>query len=133
MASVRMDVELDADPTRVWEAVADVGAVSERLCPGVLLDSRSDGESRVVTFANGAVVRETIVDIDPEARRLVYAVAEGTLPFTHHQSSLEVRTHGSGTRIVWISDLLPHELAAPVVALMQQGADAMRSVFNTSP
>ena len=31
--------------------------------------------------------------------------------------------------LVWIADLLPNELAAPVRALMEQGAQAVQGVF----
>ena len=31
-----------------------------------------------------------------------------------------------GCRLVWIADLLPHELATPVGGMMQQGMDAMK-------
>jgi hypothetical protein len=39
--------------------------------PGLLLDSRLDGDARIVTFANGFAVREVLVDLDDSARRVV--------------------------------------------------------------
>jgi hypothetical protein len=56
----------------VWEAVRDVGAVHTRLAPGFVVDTRLEADTRVVTFANGLVARELIVDIDDDARRLVF-------------------------------------------------------------
>jgi Polyketide cyclase / dehydrase and lipid transport len=80
MASIRKDIPIEADPDHVWAAVRDVGAVHERLGPGFLTDSRLDGEARVVTFANGMVVRELIVNIDDQARRFVWAAVGGEAP-----------------------------------------------------
>jgi hypothetical protein len=43
--------------------------VHRRLVPGSVIDARLDGEDRIVTFFNGSVVRELLVDRDNEARR----------------------------------------------------------------
>jgi hypothetical protein len=130
MASVRVDIALDADPAAVWDAVADVGAVHRRLCPGVLVDARAEDGGRVVVFAGGSEVRERVVDLDPAARRFVYTVVQGTLAFEHHQASMRVVADGRGCRLVWVSDLLPDELAPVVEGLMRRGAEAMVSVFG---
>ena len=71
MATIRKEILIDAPSDRVWGAVRDVGAVHKRLAPGVVVDTRLEGGARVVTFGNGLVVRELIVDVDDEARRLV--------------------------------------------------------------
>ena len=97
--------------------------------PGVLTDARLDGEARVVTFANGLVVRELIVDVDDEHRRLSYAAVGGRT--SHHNASMQVLPEGAGhCRIVWITDLLPAEMAGPVAALVEQGARAMKATLE---
>jgi len=127
--TVRKDVVLGADAADVWDALRDFTAVHQRLCPGVLVDSRPDPGGRVVTFAAGPVVRETLVAVEPEERRLVYAVAESPFPFDHHQASMQVLPDEAGCRLVWITDLLPDEVAPAVSALVDEGAAAMRRVF----
>lgn len=131
MASVRRDILIDARPEDVWAAVRDAGAVHQRLVPGVLIDARLEGDARVVTFANGAVVREVLVDVNDEARRFVYSVVEGSLPITHHNASMQIFDEGAGrSRIVWITDVLPDEVAAPISALVEQGARAMKQTLE---
>jgi carbon monoxide dehydrogenase subunit G len=130
MTSVRKDIRLAADPAAVWDAVADIGAAHRRLCPGVLTGCRAVDGGRVVTFAGGAEVRERVVDLDPVARRFVYTVVAGTLAFEHHQASMRVEPDGAGSRLVWVSDLLPDDLGPAVAGLMDRGAEAMRSVFG---
>ena len=71
MASVRRQIELDADAGAVWDALRDFGAVHERVVPGFVVDCRLDGDARVVTFFSGNVQREPLVDIDDDARRSV--------------------------------------------------------------
>ncbi|OZM83718.1 SRPBCC family protein [Pseudonocardia sp. MH-G8] len=129
MATLRKDVVLGADAADVWDALRDFTAVHQRLCPGVLVDSRPGPGGRLVTFAAGPVVDETLVAVEPEERRLVYAVAESPFPFAHHQASMQVFPSEMGSRLVWITDLLPDDLAPDVSTLMEEGAAAMRRVF----
>jgi hypothetical protein len=62
MASIHKEIAVEARPEDVWDAVRDVGAVHERLAPGFVTDVKMDGDARIVTFGNGMVARELIVD-----------------------------------------------------------------------
>jgi hypothetical protein len=131
MASIRKEMLLDAPPEDVWSAIRDVGAVHRRLAPGFVVDCRLEegGAARVVTFANGLVARELIVDTDDATRRLVWAVVDGRP--THHNGSLQVYAEANGrSRVVWIADLLPHDLAGPIGGMMEHGMRAMRQTLE---
>ena len=129
MASIHKEILIEARPEIVWAAVRDVGAVHQRLAPGFVVDARLEGDSRVVTFGNGAVVRELIVDVDDEARRLAYAAVEGRT--THHNASMQVFAEDSDrSRLVWITDMLPNDLAASISKLVEQGAAAMKQTLE---
>src|SRR4051812_13062745 len=107
MPSIRKEILVDARPEKVWDALRDVGAVHERVAPGFVVATRLEEGARVVTFGNGMVARELIVDVDDEARRLVWSVVGGRL--THHNASVQVYPDGNGgSRLVWIADLLPN-------------------------
>jgi len=129
MASIHKEIRIQARPEKVWEAIRDVGAVHTRLAPGFVVDTRLEADARVVTFANGLVARELIVDIDDGARRLVWAVVGGR--FTHHNASLQVLADGAEhSRAVWIADLLPHELSGDIGAMMEQGMGVMKKTLE---
>ena len=129
MACIYKEIAIDAPADSVWSAVRDVGAVHERLVPGVLTDTRLEAGARVVTFANGLVVRELIVDVNDERRRLAYTAVGGRT--THHHASIQVLAEGAGaSRLVWITDLLPAEMAKPVAALVEQGAAVMKQTLE---
>lgn len=132
MASIHEEFVVDASADRVWSALRDVGA-ADRVFGGMLTDSHLSGDqTRVVTFASGAVVRELIIDVNDDQRRLAYTAVEGPLGSIHHQSVLCVRPTDTGkARIVWTTDVLPNELAAPIRALMRQGAQAMQQTLGT--
>ena len=129
MASIRKEIPLDARPEDVWSAVRDIGALHERLVPGFVVATRLEDGARIVTFDNGLVARELIVDLDDEARRLVWSARGGRL--THHNASAQVYAVGDGrSRLVWIADLLPDELAGDIGAMMDRGAAAMREALE---
>ncbi len=130
MASFRKEATVDASPESVWDAVRDVGAIHTRLAKGFVTDTRLDGDSRIVTFANGMTARELIVDVDDGARRLAWAVVGSPL-LTHYHASLQVFAEGSGrSRVVWIADLLPNEMAAPIGGMIDQGLRAMKETLE---
>ena len=79
-------------PDDVWAAVRDFGAVHRRLAPGFVLDARLDGDARIVTFANGTVARELLVDCDDTRRRLVYAMVSERVK--HYNASVQVFADG---------------------------------------
>jgi hypothetical protein len=82
-----------------------------------VVDTRLDGNDRIVTFFSGAVQREPLVDLDDEARRLVYAAVDSPIGATHYNASVPVFADGEArSRIEWIVDVLPNELVGPVVA-----------------
>jgi carbon monoxide dehydrogenase subunit G len=130
MASIHKDIPIDAHPDAVWAAVRDFGAL-DRLAPGFVRDVRLEGDARIVTFANGMVAREVLVDCDDTRRRLVYAVISERV--THYSASVQVAADGEArTRLSWIVDLLPHEMAAYVDGQMDQAALAMQRALARS-
>ena len=130
MASIRKEILIDAPADHVWDAVRDVGAVHKRLGPGFLVNTVLEDGARVVTFANGLVARELIVDIDDEARRFVWAVV-GSSRLTHHNASMQVFADGDGrSRLVWIADLLPNESARDIRGLIDQAAAVIKPTLE---
>jgi len=130
MASIRQEIVVTAPVEDVWAAIRDVGAPHKRLAPGFLVDTRLEGDARVVTFANGLVARERIVDVDDAARRLCWAVV-GSPRLTHHNASLQVFAEGGGrSRVVWIADLLPDEIAGDIRGLIEQGMTVMKKTLE---
>jgi hypothetical protein len=132
MASIHKDIIIDAAPDAVWDAVRDVGNIHERLCPGFVINTEmvDDGAARLVTFGNGMVVKEVIVDSDDARRRLVWTVQSERL--THHNGVMQVFDAGEGrSRAVWTADVLPHAAAETVGPMMEMGLAAMKARLET--
>ena len=128
MASIRKEILVNARPEYVWDALRDVGALHTRVVPGFVVDTRLEEGARIVTFGNGMVARELIVDVDDEARRVVWAVVGGR--FTHHNASVQVFPDGAGSRLAWIADLLPNEIAGDIRAMIEQAASVMKPTLE---
>jgi carbon monoxide dehydrogenase subunit G len=131
MASIRKEILVNARPEQVWDALRDVGALHTRVVPGFVVDTRLEEGARVVTFGNGMVARELIVDVDDEARRVVWSVVGGR--FTHHNASVQVFSDGAGSRLVWIADLLPNDIAGDIRAMIEQAASVMKPTLERQP
>ena len=129
MASIHKELHLETSAERVWDAVRDIGALHTRLVPGFVVDTRLEPGARVVTFGNGMVVRELIVDRDDAAHRLAWSARGGRL--THHNASVQVFADGDQrSRLVWIADLLPDELAGDIRAMIEQATTIMKKTLE---
>ena len=128
MASIHNDIPLNAPARDVWDAVRDFGALPERLVPGFVTACRLDGDARIVTFANGSVAREMLVDCDDTRRRLVYAISNERLK--HYSASVQVVADGERkSRLLWTIDMLPDELAPYVEGQTREAVHAMHRAF----
>jgi len=129
MASIRKEISTKASAGEVWSALRDIGALHTRLVPGFVTHTRLEPGERIVTFANGMVVREPIVDINDQARRLVWSAIGGLL--THYNASAQVLAEsGAHTRVVWIADFLPNVAASAIEAMMDRGMVAMKAALD---
>ena len=99
--------------------------------PATLDEVRGVGDARIVTFSNGTVAREILVDCDDAKRRLVYAIVSERV--RQHSASAQVFAEDGGrTRFVWIADVLPNEIAPYMDAQMELGTKAMQKALERS-
>jgi carbon monoxide dehydrogenase subunit G len=132
MATIHKELIIEAPADAVWDAVRDIGQVHRRLVPGVLTDTRLEDGARVVSFANGMVVRELIVDLSDELRRFAYAATGGRT--SHHNASIQVvPVDEHRCRLIWITDVLPDVMASPISALVEEGARVMKQTLEGTP
>ena len=132
MATIHKEIKIERSKEFVWDAIRDVGAIHKRLVPGFVVDCKLEGNSRIVTFGNGMVVRELIITVDDKTCRHAWSVRSE--PLTHHNASIQVFSDGRvDCRVVWIADLLPNEVAELVGEMIQQGLNTMKQTIESSP
>ncbi len=129
MATVRKKVATRAHVQDVWAALRDVGALHTRLVPGFVTGTRLEPGARIVTFANGMVVREPIITIDEEAMRVVWSAESGAA--THFNASAQViAAEDGGALVIWIADFLPDAVKDGIDSMMTAGAAAMKAALD---
>ncbi len=135
MATLHKQILIHAAPADVWDAVRDIGALHTRLVPGFVVDTQlerdaagNDVVARRVTFGNGVTIREPILSLDDERRRLAWSAEGGNT--THYNAVLEVAAEGSATRVRWTSDYLPNEAGAVLSAMQDQGLATMKKTLE---
>ena len=130
MATIAKEIVTSASPEAAWDAIRDVGALHTRLVPGFVVATELIPGGRRVTFGNGLVVDEPIIDSNDELRRLAWTAVSEAMPLTHYNSSVQVFERDGGSRILWTSDVLPDEAAATVEPMMEQGAKVMAQTLD---
>jgi hypothetical protein len=131
MASIHHEKIVRVPADKAWAALRDV-AHPHDLFAGVLTDAHIDGDVRTVTFANGMVAQERIIDVDDRRRRVAYTVL-GDM-FEHHSAAMEIVPDGPDrSRFIWTTDLLPAERVQMVRPLVEQGAEALARNLEAWP
>jgi hypothetical protein len=103
------------------------------LLPGRVADARVEGDTRILTMPDGSRIRELIVSVDHSIRRMAYAIVEGNrLPVTYHHAAFQVVDQGDRSRLVWLTDVLPHAMAAAVQARVERGIVEIRQVLESA-
>ncbi len=129
MATIRSELTTRAPASEVWSAIRDIGALHTRLAPGFVVDTKLEPGARVVTFINGVVLREPIVTLDDDARRLVWTAEGGRA--RHYNAALEVFSLPDGaTSVVWTADFLPDDIRAYLSQAIEAGMAAMQRALD---
>jgi hypothetical protein len=132
MATIYRTISTTCSPDEVWGALADPGAIHERLARGFVVATELDGDVRTVTFAGGSVARELVVSIDRERRRLAYSVIESSLGLEHHHSTFTAveRPDGQGCVLEWVVDLSPDSALPALEAMVDLGCQAIATTLS---
>lgn len=128
MATLHTEIFVSATPDEIWDALRDVGALHTRLVPGFVVNTVLEDGARVVTFGNGMVVREPIVSVDDARRRLVWGATGGRA--THYNAAVQVFAEAGGSRVVWTTDFLPHDLEAFLSAAQDKGLSTLKRTLE---
>ena len=129
MASIHKEILIESSSDDVWDAVRDFDAVHTRLAPGFVTNAKKDGDARIVTFSNGTIAREILVDCDDARRRLVYAIVSERI--TQHSASVQIFDEGDNRcKFVWTVDVLPNSIAPYIDSQMDLAVTAMKAKLD---
>lgn len=132
MGTVSKTISIAASAQTAWDAIADVGELHVRVAPIMVTDTilEDSGTVRIVTFSNGAVLREQIISNDPATMRLSWTASGG--PWVHHNASLVVVKHDAGCDVTWTADVLPHDAVAVIAPFIDAGLATFKAHLEAS-
>ena len=126
MPSIHKHVTIEVGADKAWAALRRVSDAHKLFAP-VLVDARLDGDVRTVTFANGMVLRERILDVDDDRCRVAYTAMDAP-GMAYHHASMQIVDDGPGRcRFVWITDFHPPEVGSSIAPLIEHGINALKS------
>ena len=101
MTKVAVETRIDAPKERVWEVIADLGAVSvwnPALADSHYTSAAKEGleASRHCDFPDGGYVKENVIEWKP-GEAVALEITEGTVPFASARGSMSLSEDGDGT------------------------------------
>ncbi|MDT3446452.1 MULTISPECIES: SRPBCC family protein [unclassified Pseudofrankia] len=130
MGSIYFEKVLEIPAEEAWDFVERYSR-SEVHVFSACVAERREGEFRVVTVPGGAEVWERNLTVDPVRRRASYTVPALTGAEYHHAEMRVEPVGAESSRLVWVTDYLPHVLAeertAPYEVMFEELVTAVRA------
>ncbi|MFK3982417.1 SRPBCC family protein [Micromonospora sp. NPDC050397] len=129
MASITHDFAVEASVDKAWKALSDVGAVNQLIT--FLGPVTVDGDVRTVDMGE-FLIKELIVAVDPEQRRVAYSIKESPYELEHHHSSMQIlpaADAADGCRMVWTIDVKPDATADEMAPGVVNAVEAIRKAL----
>ena len=121
MGKAEVDIDITADPDKVWAVVSDFGGLDQWL-QGVE-SCRQDGDDRHIEMM-GMKITEHLVKKDDAAKQIVYGITDG-VPVEHHQATITVSASGDGSKVTWAVDT-DDSMTEMMSQIYQQGLVALK-------
>ena len=125
MSSIRVHTRIAASADDVWKVVADTGNLADWFPP--VTKSSQSGDVRTIELGPDTVLDERIVTSDGDLRRLQYAIISGMPEGTQHLATIDVIEDGSGSLVVYGTDVTPDELAPMILGAIGAGIEGLKS------
>lgn len=128
MATIYKEAPINVTVDQLWEALSDVGNIHNLL--SYLEGTEMDGDYRSCSMEGGASMRELIISVDSDRRRLAYSVVEEPFGFEHHSASFRAVPDGGKTLFVWETDVKPDSVVEALEPLIDQSITDIRAAVE---
>jgi carbon monoxide dehydrogenase subunit G len=128
MASGKAEASIAKNPDEIWKVLSDFGGLADYM-PGI--DSCTvEGDVRTVGTM-GIVVKEQLVELDNDQRRLVYSVVESPMDnMISHLATITVEAEGSGSHLTWEVAVEPDDLLGLFLPVYEGSVKALKQKFE---
>lgn len=121
MATIHKRFKIDAPVEQVWVKMADLSGVHALF--GMLDDAEMEGNSRICKINGGGTLKELIVSVNPDLKRLAYSIIQSPFGFDFHSASWQAIEDGDGTTFEWYTDVKPDEMAGMLDDIIENEKD----------
>lgn len=129
MATIHRQFDVPASPPQAWAALRDVGRVDELIT--FLGKVTVEGDRRMCSLGDQGTLEELILSVDDDRRRLAYAIVRSPFGFVHHSASMQVQAgSGSGSVLVWTTDVYPNEVVPALSEAIDAAVDSFRKTLR---
>ena len=123
MAERTAEIDVDGTPEDGWVLVGDFGGIAGWM-PG-MESCRLEGENRILDTM-GMTITEKLIARDDATRAITYAIVDG-VPIESHEATITVTPTGSGSRVTWVVDAAPDEMADLMQGVYQGSLEALKA------
>lgn len=139
-ATVNITKRIDAPADRVFAAIAGIGGLDRwfPIISACRVEGDGVGATRIMTLANGAEMRDRIVEIDAGARRFRYERPVHPFPVTNYRGGVEVVDDGEDSAVLcWtvrfeVDDNDRDEMLKLIETAISEGVDGLRAELEGS-
>ncbi|MDP4620896.1 MAG: SRPBCC family protein [Thermoleophilia bacterium] len=125
-------VDVSAPPDQAWALAGDPVRIIEWFDP--VTEIRIEGDRRIATMGNGAVLVERLTGRDDAARTYSYEVVEGIPGLTSHRATIRVEPASGGSRVIWrqvaTSDVEGYDIEARLAGVMSAGLANLKAALE---
>jgi hypothetical protein len=123
--TIHLEQSFDAGADALWNILGQ----PERIdwVPGIE-SCVFDGKVRAFTLPGAGALKEEILLLDHDQRRLEYSCFESPIPLTLHQASMQVTSTEDGCHLVWETRIEPEKFE-PFIVTSMEGALARLQVL----
>ena len=86
---------------------------------------RLEGDKRILDTM-GMTITEKLIARDDAARAITYAIVDG-VPVESHEATITVTPTDSGSRVTWVVDAAPDEMADLMQGVYQGSLEALKA------
>lgn len=129
MTEFSESITINRNPDAVWEVVGDLDI--SRWLP-FITEARYEGDARHCVAANGANLVERIISHDTTARRYQYTIESSPMPIEQILATISVDAEGSGSKVIWHTDVEPAELAEMFAPIYREGLENLKKLVEAA-
>lgn len=134
LQTVIESVDLAAAPDKVWALVGQFGGSWHPLIARIQLTGTGVGQLRTIETIDGKQIVERLDILDASKRLYRYTNISG-IPASHYTGTLEVKSKGAGSSVIWRSQFLANNqpdiiVRTIVTTLFKTGLESLKPRFE---